>query len=399
MKYLERTAYLDKLMRVKGTPDIKVITGMRRSGKSVLMQQFIARVKKTDKSCNIIFLNLQELELDELHDYHKLHQYVLERYKSKVDNILVIDEVQLCEGFEFAINSLHAKQLFDIYITGSNAFLLSSDIATLFTGRTMKVEVLPFSFKEFFDYKGYNDNDLQVALRNYIQCGGLPGAYAYNTEADQYEYIRDVFYTIVLRDLVQKYDIRNRLELQQITEFMMDNISSLLSPNNICEALNNNGSGITRKTVSKYIDYLENAFVFYEAQRYDVKGKKYLETNKKYYINDIGMRYAVLGTKNMDFGHAYENIVYLELKRRGYNIYVGKLYKKEIDFVALKRSEKLYIQVSDNIAEKTTFEREISPLLQIKDAYPKMILANTMHQEYQFEGVKIINLANWLNDR
>ena len=396
MKYLERTEYLNQLMRVKGTPDIKVITGMRRSGKSVLMQQYISYLKDVEPDSNIIFINLQELEFDSLHEYRTLHQYVLNKYNPNEENILIIDEVQLCDKFELAVNSLHSKQLFDIYITGSNAFLLSSDLATLFTGRTMKVEVFPFSFSEYVSHMNIDVHDIQTGFQSYVQSGGLPGAYVYDGEKEQYDYIRDVYQTIVLRDLVRKYDIRNKLELQQITEFMMDNISNLLSPNNICEALNMNGSGITRKTVSKYIAYLKNAFVFYEAKRFDVKGKKYLATNSKYYISDIGMRYAVLGTRNMDYGRVYENLVYLELKRRGYDVYVGKLYKKEIDFVAVRQSEKIYFQISDNITEKDTFDREVAPLLAIRDAYPKILLANTLHPEYQHEGIRIINTADWL---
>lgn len=396
MKYLERTKYIDKLSRLRGTPDIKIITGMRRSGKSVLMQQYIEYLENTSPNINIIFINLQELENDNLQDYKALHQYILEEYKQGKENILIIDEVQLCDKFELAINSLHNKGIFDIYITGSNAFLLGSDLATLFTGRTMKVEVFPFSFSEYCSYVNAEMRDIQSLFQTYVQGGGLPGSYVYDKSNEQYDYIREVYQTILLRDLVQKYNIRNKLELQKITEYMMDNISNQLSPNNICDALNNNDSEITRKTVSKYIDYLERAFLFYEARRYDVRGKRYLSTNSKYYISDIGMRYAVLGTKNLDYGRVYENIIFLELKRRGYEVYVGKLYKKEIDFIAISQNEKIYIQVSDNITEQDTFTREVAPLLQIKDAYPKVLLANTIHPEYTFEGVRIINIADWL---
>ncbi len=224
----------------------------------------------------------------------------------------------------------------------------------------------------------------------------MPGSYVYQSEDRQYDYIRDVYSTILIRDLVEKYRIRNKSEFTNIAEFMMDNIGNLLSPNNIGKALNNDKCEITRKTVSKYIDYLENAFLFYEAKRYDLKGKKYLEHNSKYYLCDSSFRYAVNGTRNMDFGRVYENIVFLELKRRGYEVYVGKLYKKEIDFVAKKRDELIYIQVSDNISDPKTFEREYSPLLAIKDAYPKMIIARTRHEEYQYEGIKIVDICRWL---
>ncbi|MEG0276190.1 MAG: ATP-binding protein [Erysipelotrichales bacterium] len=395
MKIINRQNYLDELIELYNTPDIKVITGIRRSGKSVLLIEFIKYLKKNHDNINIVMINLQELEYDHLLEYHKLHSYILAQYKEGMDNVLLIDEVQLCPKFELAINSLYTKRMYDIYITGSNAFLLSSDLATLFTGRTMEIKVYPFSFKEYLIYHGISDH-YDEAFDTYVRSGGMSGAYEYKSQEKQYDYVRDIYLTVLIRDLVEKYKIRNKLELTNISEFMMDNIGNLLSPNNICNVLNKDKSSITRKTVSKYIDYLENAFIFYEAKRYDLKGKKYLESNSKYYLCDTSFRFAVNGTRNMDFGRVYENIVYLELKRRGYEVYVGKLYKKEIDFVAKKRSEIIYIQVSDNISDSKTFEREYSPLLLINDAYPKIIIARTRHEEYQYQGIRIIDICEWL---
>ena len=395
MRYIIRKKYLDELIELKNTPDIKVITGIRRSGKSVLLQEFINYLKDTEKDANIVMINLQELEYDHLLEYHALHEYIVDHYKEGVHNVLVIDEVQLCDKFELAINSIYAKGIYDIYITGSNAFLLSSDLATLFTGRTMEVKVYPFSFGEYMEYFGLTGS-MDDAFDEYVRCGGMPGSYVYKSEEKKYEYVRDVYHTILIRDLVEKYKIRNKSEFTSIAEFMMDNIGNLLSPNNVCKTLNNNLSEITRKTVSKYIEYLKNAFLFYEAKRYDLKGKKYLENNNKHYLCDTAFRYAVNGTRNMDYGRVYENIVYLELCRRGYEVYVGKLYKKEIDFVAKKKGELIYIQVSDNIADDTTFEREYSPLLSIRDAYPKMIIARTKHETYQYEGIQVVDIARWL---
>ena len=394
MDKIIRNKYLNELIDLSGTPDIKVITGVRRSGKSVLLQQFEDFLNNTEKDVNIISANLQELEYDYLLDYHKLHSYVMDKYKPNSHNVVMIDEIQLCDKFELAINSLHAKGQFDIYLTGSNAFLLSSDLATLFTGRVMEIKVFPFSFAEYVEY--FSCENIIDAFDEYVRMGGMSGSYFYKTDEHRFEYIKDVYTTILDRDLVKKYKIRNHSEFLSISEFMMDNIGNLLSPNNICDVLNRGKSEITRKTVDKYIKYLENAFMFYEAKRYDLKGKKYLETNKKYYICDVAFRYAINGTRNLDFGRVYENIVYLELLRRGYEVYVGKLYKKEIDFVAIKRNEKIYIQVSDNISDPKTMEREITPLLQIRDAYPKMIIARTRHEDYQHEGVLITELSNWL---
>lgn len=395
MQLIVRQEYLDELIELYKTPDIKVITGIRRSGKSVLLQEFITCLKALKEQINIVMINLQELEYDHLLEYHALHKYILEQYQEGMTNVLLIDEVQMCPRFELAINSIYTKGIYDIYITGSNAFLLSSDLATLFTGRTIEIKVYPFSFKEYLNYYGIMDG-YDDAFDQYVRTGGMPGAYVYKNEDRQYDYIRDVYSTILIRDLVEKYKIRNKSEFANISEFMMDNIGNLLSPNSISNTLNNNQSEITRKTVSKYIDYLENAFLFYEAKRYDLKGKKYLNNNSKYYICDVSFRYAVNGTRNMDFGRVYENIVYIELLRRGYEVYVGKLYKKEVDFVAKKRDEQIYIQVSDNISDEKTFEREYSPLLAIRDAYPKMIIARTHHENYDYQGVQVVDICRWL---
>lgn len=395
MKWIIREKYLNDLISLSGTPDIKVITGVRRSGKSILLQQYGEWLLKNKAKVNIISANLQELEYSELLDYKKLHSYVCQSYKEGFYNAVMIDEVQLCDKFELAINSLHAKQKFDIYLTGSNAFLMSSDLATLFTGRVMEVKVYPFSFAEYIQFYKIHE-DYFDALDEYVRMGGMSGSYLYQSDEQRFAYIEDVYKTILERDLVQKYKIRNISEFLRISEFMMDNIGNLLSPNNICDTLNHTQSEITRKTVDKYIKYLGNAFLFYEAKRFDLKGKKYLETNKKYYLCDPSFRYAVNGTRNLDFGRMYENMVYMELLRRGFEVYVGKLYKKEIDFVAIKRNEKIYIQVSDNISDEATMNREISPLLQIKDAYPKMIIARTRHEDYQNEGVLITDISTWL---
>ncbi len=397
MHLIVRQQYLDELVELYGTPDIKVITGIRRSGKSVLLQEFISYLESLDDIINIVMINLQELEFDHLLEYHALHKYILDQYKEGMTNVLLIDEVQLCQQFERAINSIYTKRIYDIYITGSNAFLLSSDLATLFTGRTIEIKVFPFSFKEYLAYYEINEN-YDEAFDQYVRIGGMPGAYVYKNESRQYDYIKDVYSTILIRDLVEKYKIRNKQEFTNISEFMMDNIGNLLSPNNISKALKNNQSEITRKTVSKYIGYLENAFLFYEAKRYDLKGKKYLANNSKYYLCDSSFRYAINGTRNMDFGRVYENIIYLELLRRGYEVYVGKLYKKEVDFVAKKRDTQIYIQVSDNIADNKTFEREYSPLLAIKDAYPKMIIARTYHENYDYQGIQVIDIRRWLQE-
>lgn len=391
MKTIERSEYLNRIKNLKNTPDIKVIAGIRRSGKSILMQEYISYLKDHYEDINIIFIDFMDLSFEALKEYHALHTYVEEHYRQGKENYLFIDEVQMCPNFEPAVNSLYSKRKYDIYITGSNAFLLSADLATLFTGRYIEIHVYPFSFKEYCKY--YSDNsDIDILFEEYTIKGGFAGSYAYNTEKDRKDYIKEVYETIVTRDLVQKYSLPDTLMLQRLSEFLMDNISNLTSPSKISNML----TSTNHVTIGKYIKYLCNAFVFYDIKRYDIRGKKYLESTEKFYLSDVGMRYAILGTRNMDFGRVYENMVCLELLRRGYDVYVGKLYQKEIDFVAQRGSEKIYIQVSDNITEEETFKREYTPLLQIRDAYPKIIIARTNHPEYSYEGIRIFDIKDWL---
>lgn len=395
MKILERTTYLERLMRLKGTPDIKIVTGLRRSGKSELLHQYIEKIKRIDANVNIIFIDYADLSFDDLKNYKALYKYVESRYVEGMGNMLFVDEVQMCEKFELAINSFHNSRKYDIYITGSNAFLLSSDLSTLFTGRYIEIPVFPFSFSEFCSYFEKNGEE-PSALNEFLREGGLPGSYLYSEAVDKAAYIRDVFNTLIKRDLVEKYHILEEARMDSLTDFLMDNISSLTSPNKISEVLGKNGETVNRVTICNYLKYLCSAFLFYRVRRYDIRGKKYLETIEKYYLSDLSFRYALLGSRNMDYGRAYENMVAIELMRHGYEIYVGKLYQKEVDFVAMKQNEKIYIQVSDDISSEETLDRELTPLRMIKDAYPKILIANTKHDIYDIEGIKVYDLARWL---
>ena len=398
MKLIKREKYLNEMINVIGTPDIKVITGIRRSGKSKLLESFKKYVEENIKEYNIIHINYSLPKFDKLKEYHKLYEYINNNYKNNMNNFVLIDEVQMCDGFENAINWIHAEEKYDIYITGSNAFLLSSDLATLFTGRTFPIEVYPFSFSEFMKYYEYQDAD--KVFDEYVLRGGMSGSYVYKEQKDKYKYIEDVYNTLIIRDIKKKYNIRNEKILNNLSNFLMDNISNITSTLNITKVLNSQEENITDKTINKYIRYLCNAFAFYKIGRYDIRGKKYLNSLDKYYVADHSFRYAMLGMTNMDYGRTYENIVAIELMRRGYDVYVGTLYSKEIDFVAQKHNEKIYIQVSDNISEETTFKREVDSLLKIKDAYPKILIARTRHDDYTYEGIIIKDIANWLaNDK
>ena len=317
MKLLKRE-YLNTLIEVMGTPDIKVITGVRRSGKSKLLELFKEYIINNVKNYNIIDINYNSLDFENLKEYHKLNDYVEQRYKKGMNNFVLIDEVQMCEGFEKTINSLHAEEKFDIYNT------------------------------------------------------------------------------LIVRDIFERNKIKDEKLMSSINDFLMDNISNRTSLRNVSNSLNNCNLETNHKTVGNYIEYLCEAFAFYKISRYDIKGKKYLNSDEKYYLSDHAFRYARLGTKSLDYGRVYENIVAIELLRRGYEVYTGILYNKEVDFIALKRNEKIYIQVSDNIDYEDTLKREVEPLLQIKDAYPKMIIARTKHEDYQYEGIQICDIANWL---
>ena len=399
MKLIKRNFYLEKLINTMNTPDIKVITGVRRAGKSKLLEEFKEYIINNEKDYNITHINYSLTKYENLKEYHKLIDYVDNNYDNSKHNFLLIDEVQMCLGFEKAINNFHAEEKYDIYITGSNAFLMSSDLATLFTGRTFEIKVYPFSYKEFLKY--YNLENSDKAFDSYVSEGGLSGAYLYKENEEKYSYVNDIYNTLIKRDICNKYKIKKEHLLDMITDFLMDNISNLTSIRNIADSLTNNKDKINHKTVSSYINYLRNAFLFYKVRRYDIQGKKYLSSQDKYYLVDHSFKYAKLGNKNVNYGRVYENIVAMELLRRGYEVYVGTLYEKEIDFVATKRDEKIYIQVSSDIGndfDNDTFKREVEPLLKVKDAYPKMVIARTRHNTYQYEGIQIVDISNWLNE-
>ncbi len=395
VKLIERTQYLNRLKDLQGTPDIKIITGIRRSGKSRLLQAFAAHIQQTDPTANIISIDFTQLQFEPLQEYHALNAYVEEHTKQDANNYLLIDEVQMCKNFEVTINSLHASEQYDIYLTGSNAFLLSADLATLFTGRHIEIPIFPFSFQEYCTYHA-PIMDIQKALDAYTTEGGMAGQYVYKHAADKENYLREVFTTILTRDLTEKYKLSDSNVLTHLAEYLMDNVSNVTSPNSIAGTLTSNKFPTTHVTIGQYLKYLCQAFMFYKVDRYDIQGKKYLQLLHKYYLVDTGFRYALLGRRNMDWGRAYENIVYIELLRRGYQVYAGKLYQKEVDFVAMRGNEKLYIQVSDNIADDATLHRELSPLLSIRDAYPKMLIARTRHEDYDHQGVVITDRATWL---
>lgn len=389
-----RRKYLDDIIRTIGTEDIKVITGVRRSGKSFLLDDFKKYVIENVKDASIISFDLSSLKYEELREYHALNDYVEKHYVNNKRNFLFIDEVQMCKGFELALNSLHASRKYDIYITGSNAFLAGSDLATLFVGRTYTIEVYPFSFAEFMRYFNYQDR--YEAFDKYVREGGMSGSYEYQTLEDKYGYLRETYDTLIVRDIEEKHGVKNVAVMDRLSDFLMDNASKPTSTRNITNTLISNKIEASNKTIAEYVKYLCEAYAFYKVRRYDIKGKRYLTSTDKYYLSDHAFRYAKLGTKVANFGDTYENIVAIELMRRGYEVYVGAMRDSEIDFVAIKDGEKLYIQVSYLIIERETMEREVAPLINIPGGYQKLLIAGTRQSEMQYEGIRIVDIADWL---
>ena len=396
MKLIKRPYYLENLINVKDIPDIKIITGVRRSGKSKLLDAFYKYLNDDPQEKNIVRIKLNLKSNESLLNPDELYKYIDKAYVEGIPNYLIIDEVQQCIGFERVINSLYEEERFDIYLSGSNAFMLSSDLATLFGGRYFDLKMYPFSYREFNIY--YENDDPITSFDEYVVKGGMSGSYLYKTQQDAYGYINGIYKKTISRDIIQRFKIENEQLLIMIADYLMDNIGNKTSIRNIANSLTSNSYKTNDKTVGAYVDCLCKSFLFYPFTRYDIKGTKFLESDKKYYLADLSFRFANIGTKNMDYGRLYENLVAIELLRRGYEVYVGVLYEKEVDFVAMKDGYKYYIQVSDDISREETFKREVGPLLSIKDAYPKMLIARTKHPESQYEGIRVIDIGEWLNE-
>ncbi len=392
MKLIQRDYYLNRLYAVKDVPDIKVITGVRRSGKSKLIDSFIKMI--SSEAANIVHINLNLKKYERLLNPDNLYKFIEDKYDPQSENYLFVDEIQLCEGFERVINSIYEEELYNIFLTGSNAFLLSSDLATLFGGRVCEINMYPFSFSEYLRY--YPSSQIDESFDDYVKKGGMSGSYLYKSDEDAKNYVKGIYRTTIVKDIITKFKVANEDLLLMIGDFLMDNVGNQTSIRNVASKLTSGTYKTNDKTVGSYIDYYCRSFLFYPIQRYDIKGKRYLESDKKYYLSDLSFRFSEIGTKNADYGHLYENIVAVELLRRGYEVYVGKLYDKDIDFVAVKEGKKTYIQVSDDISREETFQREVKPLLSIKDAYPKLLIARTKHEESQYEGIRIIDMARWL---
>ena len=395
---LLRKQYLDELKRWKDKDLIKVVTGIRRCGKSTLFDLYIEDLlnEGIDKS-QIIKLNLEDLTYVDLDDYMKLYNFILEKIEDTKKYYIFLDEIQNINMWQKAVDSLYLKKNLDIYITGSNAYLLSGELATLLSGRYIEIKMLPLSFSEYVEAN--DEKSVELLYRNYISLGSFP--YTLNLDGidDVDKYIKSIYDTILLKDVIARRKFPDMHMLQSVVNFMLDNTGNITSTNKIADTMTSNGRNISVHTVESYISALTEAFIFYKASRYDVKGKQYLKTGDKYYIADIGLRYFLLGRKQGDYGHILENIVYLELIRRGYEVYIGKVDEFEIDFVAINSKGIEYYQVAETTRGEQTLERELKPLNMIKDHFPKYILTMDLEAETTYNGIRKKYVLDWLLEK
>lgn len=397
---IERNEYLDMLKRFKDKELIKVVTGIRRCGKSTLLEMYKDFLLNNGVTIDqIISINLEDLKYNFINDYMSLYNYINDNLNSSKKNYVFIDEVQKIEEFQKAVDSLYINKNVDLYITGSNANLLSSELATLLSGRYIEIKMLPLSFKEYRN--AYKDLTADELYQKYITFGSLPYTINLDTEDDVSMYLSSIYNDIIIKDVMTRKNITDESMLRSVADFAMDNVGNLVSINNIANTMTSDGRKMNVRTVERYLEGFTESFFLYKASRYDIKGKQYLKTGEKYYVTDLGLRYFMLGRKIGDYGHILENIVYLELLRRGYDVYIGKVDDYEVDFVAINNNGRIYIQVTETLKgtdenDTKILEREIRSLEKINDNYEKMILTADKIPFSNENGIKVYNVLDWL---
>lgn len=392
---INRDEYLNKLIRFKEKELIKVVTGIRRCGKSTLFDIYIEYLQKNGISKEqIIRLNLEDPIYHEINNYLKLYEYIKEKMNPDKMNYIFIDEVQNVPEFQKAIDGLYIQKNVDIYITGSNAYLLSGELATLLSGRYVEIKMLTLSFKEY--NSALPNESIDRIYQKYISIGSFPYVLKLDSIDDVDMYIKGIYDSIILKDVMARKNFQDMQMLQSIVNFMIDNIGNIYSTNKIADTMTSNGRKISVHTVESYLTALTDAFILYKATRYDIKGKQYLKTGDKYYVADLGLRYFLLGRREQGRGHILENVVYLELLRRGYEVYIGKMDEYEIDFVAINSKGIEYYQVSETVRDEKTLQRELRALDIIRDHYPKYLLTMDLDPETTYNGIKKINVIDWL---
>lgn len=395
-KYINRQEYLNKLIALQDKPVIKIITGIRRCGKSTLMQMFAEYLQHNGiDSQQIIQINFEDFAYRKLLNAEALHDYIMEKTSADRKYYLFFDEIQNVAEFPAVINSLHLRENFDLYITGSNAYMLSSELATLISGRYIEIKMLPLSFKEFAS--NFSEVAPAELYRKYLEAGSFPGAVLFQENPAQlHDYLEGIYNTVVIKDIMTRKNIADPLMLQSVVSFVFDNIGNELSAKKIADTMTSAGRKIDVRTVEKYLQALEEAFIIYRAQRFNIKGRQYLRGNEKYYAVDISLRTMLLGRRGFDVGHILENIIYLELLRRGYAVYVGKVDSLEVDFAAVSPQETIYIQVAATVRDDQTLERELRSLQKIADHYPKLLLTLDEDPEADYNGIRRQNALDWL---
>ncbi|MCQ2348437.1 MAG: ATP-binding protein [Paludibacteraceae bacterium] len=397
MTSIVRHEYLEQLMALKDKQVIKIITGIRRCGKSTLLQQFRDYLISigTDTS-QIISLNFEDIDNEHLCDYHTLYSYIKERLHPSLPTYLFFDEIQQVKSFQKVIDALYIKPNIDIYLTGSNAYMLSQDIATLLSGRYIEIRMLPFSYNEY-SASYFSSAPLSTIYKDYVTYGSFPYVSALQpNQSLVIEYLRNLFNTIILKDIVTRYKVADVMMLQSVIQFMFDNIGNPVSSKSIADTLTSSGRKIDVRTVEKFLYAMTESYVLYKATRYDIRGKQHLKTLGKYYIVDVGLRMMLLGNRKYDTGRVLENVIYLELRRRYHDVYVGKWDNTEVDFVCMAENGLVYYQVAETTREQSTLERELRPLKQINDSYPKYLLTLDEDPVIDYNGIQKCNAIEWL---
>ena len=395
-KYIKRKRYIDKIKPFIGKEIIKVIVGQRRVGKSYLLFQIIDVIRKKNKASNIIYINKELNEFDDIKNYQDLLDYIKEKSKKSKKVYIFIDEIQDIENFEKALRSLNADGKYDIYCTGSNSNLLSGELATYLSGRYIEIQVFGLSYREFLIFHKLENN--QKTLLKYIKYGGLP--YLMHLELEDaivYDYLKNVYNTILYKDIVSRHKIRNPAFLENLVEYLAENTGSIVSAKKISDFLKSQKISISPNIILDYLSFLANAFFVFKTDRSEIQGKKIFEINSKYYFEDIGLRHSIIGYKQPDINKVLENLVFLHLRVLGYNVFVGKLGNKEIDFVCEKQGKKIYVQVAYHITEQNR-EREFGNLLEIKDNHPKFVVSmDELIGSSDYEGIEHIHIRDFLS--
>jgi uncharacterized protein len=396
---VQRKNYLQELISWRKKHLIKVITGVRRCGKSTLFDLYIKYLKLQGVADNqIVMINLEEIEHEDLLEYHALYRYIMDLLQPNAYTYVFIDEIQQCKGFERAVDSLYIKDNVDVYITGSNAYLLSGELATLLSGRYVEIQMLPLSFLEYIDFTNVGKEQLMTSFTQYLNYGSFPYVPLLQQQDSVIRtYIEGIYTTILIKDVAKRKAITDIALLERIVKFLGSSIGSPISTKKICDTINSSGRKISFNTVDTYLQALQDSYIFYKVDRYDIKGRNFLKTLGKYYIVDLGLRNNLLANSESDIGHQLENIVYLELRRRGYKVSIGKLAEKEVDFVAASHEGLTYYQVSASVLDENTLRRELAPLQAIQDNYPKILLSlDDIGAGKSHEGIQQKNILQWL---